>query len=353
MKIIHTSDIHLDSAMQSGLEKAKIRREELLTAFSHLADYAKNEGVAAVIIAGDLFDRGKITSKVRRFVVDTMRNCKDVQFFVLFGNHDAGCFSFFDDLPENVKVFTSEWEYFDLGEAVICGIELNEQNCETLYGELSLDPERVNIAVMHGAVSAVCGEDNVNLKQLEGKGIDYLALGHYHSYTEGTLDRRGKYCYCGCLEGRGFDECGAKGFCVLDINGKEIKTSFVKNSIREVVEVEAIFESGDSFSAQKEKVSAALDGVDPSSIVRVRVGGKMRPTDTKFFDQIKAELDGRWFFFDIKDKTDILIDKEDYAGDVSLKGEFVRLVSQKVKDTEEQNRIIACGLAALMGGELE
>ena len=353
MKIVHTSDIHLDSAMQSGLEKSKIRRDELMTAFSHLVEYAKNEGVAAVIIAGDLFDRGKITSKVRRFVVDTMRSCENIQFFVLFGNHDAGCFSFFDDLPDNVKVFTSEWEYFDLGEAVVCGVELNGENCEKLYGELALDPSRVNIAVMHGAVSSVCGEDNVNLKLLENKGIDYLALGHYHSYTEGTLDRRGKYCYCGCLEGRGFDECGEKGFCVLDINGKEIKTSFVKNSIRKVTEVEVAFESGDSFSEQKQKVLSALDNVKPSSIVRACVGGKMRPTDTKFFDQIKAELEGKWFFFDIKDKTEILIDKGDYVGDVSLKGEFVRLVEKKVKDADEQNKIIACGLAALMGGELE
>lgn len=353
MKILHTSDIHLDSAMHGDPEKAKIRRAELLTAFSRLVDYAKKEGADAVIIAGDLFDRGKITSKVRRFVIDTIKSCEDVQFFVLFGNHDAGCFSFFDELPKNVKVFTSGWEYFDLGEVVICGIELNGENCEKLYGELALDPSRVNIAVMHGAISSVCGEDNINLKLLEDKGIDYLALGHYHSYSEGALDRRGKYAYCGCLEGRGFDECGEKGFCVLDIDGGVIKTRFVKNSVREIVEVEATFELGDSFTEQKEKILAALEGVDRSSVVRVRVGGKMRPSDTKFFDQIKSELDGVWFSFDIKDKTEILIDRADYAGDVSLKGEFVRLVASKVKNTEEQNKIIACGLAALMGGELE
>ena len=33
---------------------------------------------------------------------------------------------------------------------------------------------------------------------------------------EGKLDDRAKYRYSGCLDGRGFDECGVKGFYVLD-----------------------------------------------------------------------------------------------------------------------------------------
>ena len=52
---------------------------------------------------------------------------------------------------------------------------------------------------------------------LKNKNIDYLALGHIHGYKEAPLDGRGKYCYPGCLEGRGFDECGKKGFVLLNI----------------------------------------------------------------------------------------------------------------------------------------
>ena len=32
-----------------------------------------------------------------------------------------------------------------------------------------------------------------------------------HKYKKEKLDNRGVYCYSGCLEGRGFDECGEKG----------------------------------------------------------------------------------------------------------------------------------------------
>ncbi len=355
MKIIHTADIHLDAAMQRGLspEKARTRRGELMTAFLSLAEYADREGASAVIVAGDLFDSGEITAKVRRFVIDTVTSFPNIEFFVLFGNHDAGSLSFSDRLPENLKLFGDEWSSYELGETVISGVELTEKNCESVYEELSLDAERLNIVVMHGAVGTASGEDKINIKQLAGKGIDYLALGHYHSFEQGKLDRRGIYCYPGCLEGRGFDECGEKGFAELEIIGGKISSRFVKNSIRTVCEIPVDMTGAASFSEQKERMVKALEGIGSSSIVRIRAEGALRPGEERFFAQIKHEIETEFFAFEIKDKTKILIDKTDYEGDVSLKGEFVRLVTEKIKDESERDRIIECGLAALLGGEFE
>ena len=59
------------------------------------------------------------------------------------------------------------------------------------------------------------------------KNIDYLALGHIHKYKQAELDQRGVYCYSGCLEGRGFDECGEKGFVLLDIDEESLKLKTV------------------------------------------------------------------------------------------------------------------------------
>ena len=40
----------------------------------------------------------------------------------------------------------------------------------------------------------------------------FQALGHLHAYQSEQLGSDGGvYCYPGCLEGRGFDECGEKG----------------------------------------------------------------------------------------------------------------------------------------------
>lgn len=61
MKIIHCADIHLDSKMSANLtkEKARERKTELLTTFQNMVTYGAEQGVAAIIIAGDLFDTKK------------------------------------------------------------------------------------------------------------------------------------------------------------------------------------------------------------------------------------------------------------------------------------------------------
>lgn len=354
MKIIHTSDIHLDAAMQSGLsaERARIRRSELMSAFSRLAEYAKEAGASAVVIAGDLFDHGEITAKVRRFVIETVALYPEIEFFVLFGNHDAGSFSFSDKLPKNLKLFSHEWQSFDLGAAVISGVEITGENCERIYSELALDEKKTNIVVMHGAIGNISGEDKVNLKLLANRGIDYLALGHYHSYEQKKLDRRGVYAYCGCLEGRGYDECGEKGFVELDVENGKINSRFVPFAKRSVHEIEVDITSASSFTEQRAKIAEAIEGISSEDIVRVRAIGNLDSSDQKFFGQIEAELQGRFFAFEIKDKTGISVNSGELIGDVSLKGEFLRLVCEKVRDEDERNEIIACGLAALFGGEL-
>ena len=62
MKIIHCADIHLDSKMSANLtkEKARERKTELLTTFQNMVAYGAEQGVAAIIIAGDLFDTKRI-----------------------------------------------------------------------------------------------------------------------------------------------------------------------------------------------------------------------------------------------------------------------------------------------------
>lgn len=58
MKIIHCADIHLDSPMGTHMtaEKSEMRNAEVLRSFIKLTEYAAENQVRAVIIAGDLFD---------------------------------------------------------------------------------------------------------------------------------------------------------------------------------------------------------------------------------------------------------------------------------------------------------
>ena len=92
----------------------------------------------------------------------------------------------------------------------------------------------VNLVMLHGGIGTACGEDMINLNLLKNRGIDYLALGHIHSYQTGPLDETGSYCYPGCLEGRGFDECGEKGFVLLTVEDGSVAHEFVPFSARQL-----------------------------------------------------------------------------------------------------------------------
>lgn len=70
MKLIHCADLHLDSRLQTHLDRdrAKQRRDELLRNFARLADYAAENSVEAVLIAGDLFDRDTVSALAKNTV---------------------------------------------------------------------------------------------------------------------------------------------------------------------------------------------------------------------------------------------------------------------------------------------
>ena len=122
MKIIHCSDIHLDSALGRNFSAAQARERnaELCATFERLVSFAVREQVSAVLIAGDLFDSGYVSSQTAHYVLEQIRSAENVTFFYIRGNHDecrdafSGC-----SMPENLKTFGNQWESYRCGDAVI------------------------------------------------------------------------------------------------------------------------------------------------------------------------------------------------------------------------------------------
>ena len=94
MKIIHCADLHLDSKMTANLskEQAKERKMEILRTFSRMVEYAKNNQVSVIIIAGDLFDTRTVSATARNLVRDVIIQNSDIDFIYLKGNHDYDSF---------------------------------------------------------------------------------------------------------------------------------------------------------------------------------------------------------------------------------------------------------------------
>ena len=123
MKIIHCSDLHLDSRMKSNLDskKAKERRDEILITYQNMIKYAVENDVRIILIAGDLFDKKDTTVKARNIVIDSIISNPNIDFVYLKGNHDeSGFLENIENIPDNLKLFTSEkWTTYNYGKITI------------------------------------------------------------------------------------------------------------------------------------------------------------------------------------------------------------------------------------------
>ena len=366
MKIIHCADLHLDSKMTANLDrkKAKERKIELLNTFGNMVAYASENDVKAIIIAGDMFDKKAVSKTASNTVYQTIVDNPDIDFYYLKGNHDEDSFFLnLDSIPDNLKTFEDSWKTYRVGQngnIVITGVELSDSNKDRIYNELVLNNDDFNIVTLHGQESFSRSKDKaevIQLKSLRNKGIDYLALGHVHSYKEAELDKRGVYCYCGCLEGRGFDECGEHGFVLLDID--ESKRTFTREFVpiakRRLYTVDVDISGLNNSSEIIDRVKSILSSKNyaSESLLKIVLCGEVDAFCEKDIDYILKQFEDKYYFVKIYDETKLRVTYEDFLLDESLKGEFVRLVLAKEEFSEEEKaEIIKYGVEILSGEEV-
>ncbi len=358
MKFIHCADLHLDSKIENiSTEKSKKRRDEILSTFERLADFATERQVTAIIIAGDMFDTARVTEKTKNRVISAINRNSTVDFLYLSGNHDEDNFiSSLEQIPSNLKIFGDSWTAFNYGEVTISGIRFTPINLKTVYDSLNLSPKQVNIAVMHGQIAGYKSQmdaEIISLPKLRDKNIDYLALGHIHGYATGEIDLRGKYAYSGCLDGRGFDETGEKGFVLIDVENGKLSTEFTPFSSRDIFTVEMSVEDKQSwYTAQGDFIEELKSKYSKTNLIKVVLKGGRKADFEIDLQNFTNKLNEYFFFAKVYDKTELKIDENDFAFDKSVRGEFVRAVLASNLTDEEKKQIILVGLNALKGEDL-
>lgn len=358
MKIIHLADVHLDSKLTTHLsgDRARKRRWEILQTFNNVVQFASEEGVSAIIIAGDFFDSKTVSEKTKKAVFERIEEYSNIDFLYLCGNHDENLSVLTGrDLPKNLKTFTDKITTYNYDEIDISGIELSPQNYQSFYSEINLSSVKPNIFVLHGqAAKSAVGNNTtaIDLRLLAHKGINYLALGDYHDYRQGELDSNGVYVYSGCLEGRGFDELGEKGFVLLSVEGNKISHKFVPFAQRQLVKLQVDVSGITSYLELEKLVEQEVLKLNKNWLAKVELVGDVLPDSKLDFLSLKTKFENYLYYVAIEDKTKLKIDISYYQNDVSLKGEFVRLVMNSNNSEEDKNAIILAGLNALNGQEV-
>ena len=387
VRLIHTADLHLDSAFSSRFskEEAEERRRNLLIAWNKLLQYGIERKVQAILISGDLFDSPEVSRSAMEIFLSSIRKNPEISFFYLRGNHDTkNTFRFRDDLPKNLFLFSKEGKKYRLKEKlVLLGqefygteslLELPEEPEELVEEELlssssakdavrsiwNLKEEDCNILMLHGALREggpeVQNEQGISLKQLSRYPIHYLALGHIHKREEGKCGSL-NYIYPGCLQGRGFDEEGEKGFYYVEIEEetKEIKAEFVplKEGEFRIIPLFLSEEDGTLDAEEKIRESLKKEGAEAKDSVRIILKGEKRAGEERNLRYLEKQLEEEYAYIEIKEETKLKLRKEEFIHEKGLKGEFLRMVCESESlSEEEKEKLMILGIGLLQGEEL-
>ena len=350
MKLLHIADVHLDSPLTSHLPAGKVRqrRAQLLGVFRRAVELGVSMGVSGVLIAGDLFDDERVSRRAMHTALDVIASYPALPFYYLGGNHEGEVLRAEGAQIQNLHIFGEKMQCYSLGEVDIWG---RYGTSRRMFDELTLNRSRKNIVMLHGELRERSAEDGViGLNDAKERGIDYLALGHYHTYSTEKIDERGVAVYPGVPEGRGFDECGTKGVVILDTD--RMTHTFHPLMGRVLYDISVDLKGADDEREIRRRIDEAVTSVLPEDMLRVTLVGEVPFSLVRDTEALAAWYAEKYYYFELRDRCTAEIDKEALLYDKSLFGELVRTVEGDAGlSDEERTSILQCASMALAGEE--
>ena len=364
LRIIHISDIHLDSPY-AGLDvkSAEAKRARHREAFIFALEIAKEKGCDLMLIPGDLFDCGYVTESTVSSVLAAIGKCP---FPVVLspGNHDPytqnGIYAR-KNLPKNLFVFTrEEMDRFDFDS-----LGVSVHGYAFLSNRYFHDPFDSGYELKDGYVNLLCAHTEldevipkfapIRSSKFEDSGFTYAALGHVHKHSDAVRVGKTVYSYGGFAFGRSFDELGFGRMLLVEI-GRDAG----------VLSVEPIRISDSRYAIERLDVSGASESAELTSKIlnlvrereygeetslRIVLGGTVSPDLT--LPELSAS-DVGLALLQLEDETLPLLDTEYLEADISLKGALYRQLLEKLRSDDERERRVAAealriGLCALEG----
>lgn len=369
VKFLHTADVHLGARFKYLGEKASIQREQLKKTFARVVSHAVEEKINIVLIAGDLFDSNTVSVSTIDFVKGQLGilNQNGIRVCILAGTHDLldqGSLYLrerFEDELENVCVFTKDkekCEYPDLDVTVWGKSNTQSKSEETPIISPKSSATKYNILMAHGSVQieGKSAKDDypITFEQIKNCGMDYVALGHWHSlgeYSQGGV----KCYYSGSPEMLDIDQKGAGTILQVSIKDtRELEVKPVKVGSTDFVTLEIDLEQ---INNEEELKKIIGKDAHPNMIKTVELKGLVAAELAINTQRLEQELREDFFRLKIINNSHVKmdsIDEKNYPEEL-VTGQFVRLMKNKIgnsKDDSEKKlleRVLHLGLAELTG----
>lgn len=364
IRFLHTADLHLGASVSASPSVANERRQEALLTLERLFSICKNNEIPLMLIAGDLLENNSVEPKFFEGFLRQVSANPEITVVFSAGNHDplTADSPFLNySLPENLIVLSTEDDCVEI-ESLPVRIYGKSFGSVYMAGKTNFsipvtEDEKLNIMVLHGDFAGdSLGEYNPISRQfIELSKMDYIALGHIHSFSPPEKIGKTYFAYPGTPEPHGFDETGVKGAIAGEISKNEFRYEFIPCARR-------------SYEVVNADVSAAANGAEATEIIKnilkekfgdsyennfykIILEGEISANAVLDCDEIRTRLNEGIYFVKLRDNTVLHTDLQVLRNENSIKGKFVNLMLEKIEnatdsDKQKLENALAIGLKA-------
>jgi exonuclease SbcD len=363
LRLLHTADVHLGARHTDLGDGAAGLRERRFAAFRAAIDLAIAERVDLFLVAGDLFDTNvqprrsveRVAAEIRRLVDARIRTV------LIPGTHDvydrASIYRAYD-LPalagstaddDWVTLLTPDRPDVHLAtlDAVVYGRVFATKRAphSPLEGLTVATDERATwkIGMVHGALAipGVVERDEVLITpdEIAASGLDYLALGHWHSSQQG---RAGETCwaYSGAPEPVAIDQDKAGNVLLVTLDGGgagkkvTVEERRVGRTRFEALEVDLA-----AIGSQPALIDRIRAKADADLVLDVRLTG-LRPDELDIdADEVESQLRASFFRLRVRDRSVPPLTEGSLPPADTIAGAFIRDLEGQVAELEAAERI--------------
>jgi hypothetical protein len=313
-KFLHTADWQMGMRAVHAGSRARQVREKRFEAATRVVGAAKAHAVEFVLLAGDTFEHHDVDDVVVKRTADILNQLAPIPTFILPGNHDplvpGGVWDrqSWKRVGDHIRLCSDPREIEIAGTALYpCPLKQKRSGNDPTSWIPPREPgdRRVRIGLAHGGLDILGQALNfpIAASRAESSGLDYLALGDWHSYL-----LHGRAAYSGAMEPTDFAEHDSGFVSIVDILAagapptiRRERTGMLTwvelNSIvRDITDVEAL--------------ERTLRERGPAATVLARVGGGLDPgVDAAAIEALrtwKAELEETAFHVEWQFEFDVV-----------------------------------------------
>lgn len=369
MKLLHVADVHLGKAFQTLGAQGAAQRKALEDVFTRIVDLAISQQVQVVLVAGDLFDSPRPSSALVDLAARELRRLDDRGIWVALaaGNHDVASDGFVGgseilrEAGSRVVLFNRavhsraipELDLTITGRSPEPGVPTSP-----LDGWPRKRATRLAIGVTHGSVyreGQVEETGTIHPQEIRDLGLDYLALGDWHSASEVVASPTAAW-YAGSPELLAYDQPGAG--CVLLVDLIEpgrvtITPTRVGRRLykRVTIDLGALDDSG--------LRKAIEEAADADAVCDVVLTGVVPVDQVVDPNALEREFADRFFRLRVQSSAHLWLDDDHLSQlpDDTVLGRFVRLMRMRLAEAPPDRQpaleeALQVGVALLRGREV-